>query len=253
VDGLLTYGVLFVDADGKTVSYRAMVSTDAVDFDMPTKAVRPKRLPLQSVIAYSTGRMTPEVVFAARAKDQQVVTECDFVIRRDAPLEKLLPDLQKAIGQCQVDNPGKHPILTLEGEEQEVYVVRGKFKIAPRQWRKNNEVDVYAAAGVLNKEFTEANPEDTADVSTSISTETPVQFVRELGAFVNKRMVWEGEAPRNVQFRAYTHHRREDRATAAEQAADRDPQKVLKNVSEQTGLTFRKEKRRVQVLHIVIP
>jgi RNA polymerase sigma factor (sigma-70 family) len=66
VNGLLTYGVLFVDEDGKTLSYRAMVSTDATDFEEPPIAVRKKRMSLRSVIAYSTGRMTPEVVFDAR-------------------------------------------------------------------------------------------------------------------------------------------------------------------------------------------
>jgi RNA polymerase sigma factor (sigma-70 family) len=253
VKGLLTYGVLFVDADGKTLSYRAMVSTDATDFEDPPKAVRKKRLSLRSVLAYSTGRMTPEVVFNPRAKGQDVFMECDFVIRKGAPLEKLLPDLQKAIGKCELDNPKKHPVLTLKEEEQEVYVVRGKFKITPRKWRNKDEVDVYADEGVLNKEFTNANPEPTADVSTDINTNPPLQFVRELGAFVNKRMVWDGKAPTNSKFRAYTHSRWENKATAEEQAADRDPEKVLKNVSEQTGLTFTKEKRKVQVLYVVTP
>lgn len=253
VNGLLTYGVLFVDADGKTLSYRAMVSTDAVDFDDPTKQVRKKRMSLRSVIAYSTGRMIPEVVFDARAKDQDVFMECDFVIRKGTALEKLLPDLQKAIGQCELDSPKTHPVLTLKEEEQEVYMVRGKFKITPRKWRNKDEVDVYADEGVLNKEFTEANPEHTADVSTSINTDPPLQFMRKLGAFVNKRMVWDTEAPSNLPFRSYTHHRWENKATTEEQAADRDPEKVLRNVSEQTGLTFKKEKRKVQVLYVMTP
>jgi len=253
VDGLLMYGVLFADADEKTVSYRAMVSTDLVDLDQPTKGVRIKRLSLQSVIAYSTGRMTPEVVFDSRAKGQDVFMECDFVIRKGAPLEKLLPDLQKAIGQCELDNPKTKPVLTLREEEQEVYVVRGKFKITPRKWRNKDEVDVYADEGALNKEFTKANPESTADVSTDINTDLPLQFVRDLGSFVNKRMVWEAEAPINLPFRAYMHQRWENKASAEEQAADHDPARVLKNVSEQTGLTFSKEKRKVQVLYVVIP
>jgi hypothetical protein len=114
-------------------------------------------------------------------------------------------------------------------------------------------VDVYADEGVLNKEFTEANPENTVDVETSINTDLPPQFVRELGSFINKRMVWDTELPINLPFRAYTHHRWENKATADEQAADRDPASVLKNVSEQTGLTFTKEKRTVQVLYVVTP
>ena len=114
-------------------------------------------------------------------------------------------------------------------------------------------MDVYADEGVLNKEFTKANPENTVDVGTSINTDAPLQFVRELGSFVNKRMVRDTEAPIAVPLRAYTHHRWENRATAEEQAADRDPARVLKNVSEQTGLTFSKEKRKVQVLYVVTP
>jgi hypothetical protein len=248
--GLLTMGVLFVEADGKTVSYRAMVSTDAIDFDRPTTHVRPKRMSLRSVIAHSTGRIGPEVVFDERAKDREVFMECDFVIRKGAPLAKLLPDLQKVIGQCDMDMPKTHPVFSLKEEEQGVYVVSGKFKITPRKWRNAGEVDVYADEAVLDKAST---GESSRDVTTSINSNPPQQFVRELGAFVNRRMVWEAEGPANAPFRAYTHARWEDKATAAQYAADRDPEKVLKNVSEQTGLVFKKEKRKVQVLHVVIP
>jgi RNA polymerase sigma factor (sigma-70 family) len=251
--GLLTMGVLFVEADGTTVSYRAMVSTDAIDFDQPTRQVRAKHMSLRSLIAYSTGRIGPEVVFDDRARDRDVFTECDFVIRKNAPLDKLLPDLQKAIGQCEMDVPKTHPTLSLKEEERDVYVVSGKFKITPRKWRNEGEVDVYADEAVLNKGFTEANPESTSDVNTSLRVGPPPQFVRELGAFVNRRMVWEAEAPIDLPFRAYAHARWENKATANEQAADRDPDKVLKNVSEQTGLIFKLEKRKVQVLHVVTP
>jgi RNA polymerase sigma factor (sigma-70 family) len=255
LDGLLTMGVLFADADGETVAYRAMVSTDATDFDpaQPTKQVREKRLPLRSVIAYSTGRLAPEVMFDEGAKDQDVIMECDLVIRSGAPLDKLLPDLQKAIGQCGTVAPKTPPVFSLKAEEQEVYVVSGKFKITPRKWRDKGAVDVYADEAVLNKTFTEANPEPTEDVTTSIDTVLPLQFVRELGAFVNRRMVWEAEAPPSSPFRAFTHSRWEEKATAEERAADRDPAKVLKNVSEQTGLSFKKEKRMVQILYVTIP
>ncbi len=253
LDGLLTMGVMFAEADGKTVSYRAMVTTDAIDFDQPTKQVRNKRLPLRSVIAYSTGRLPPEVVFDDRANDREVFMEGDFVVRKNAPLEKLLPDLQKAIGLCEMDTPKTHPTLSLKEEVQDVYVVSGPFKITPRKWRKAGEIDVYADEMVLNKEFTVENAQPTADVNTSLYMGQPIQFVRELGSFVNQRLVWESEDSGAGSFRAYTHFREGTEATAEQQRADRDSEKVLKNVSEQTGLTFKKEKRKVQVLYVVTP
>ena len=255
LSGLLTMGVLFAEDDGKTVSYRAVVSTDAIDYSDPTKQVREKRMSLRNVIYMSTGRTTPEVVFDARAKDQDVFMEGDFVIRTGAPLEKLLPDLQKAISLCETENPKSHPLLTLKTEEQEVYVARGEFKIAPRTWRSKGEVDVYADEAVLDKGFSESNPEPHQDVQSTIFAGPRAQFLRVLGGFVNQRIVWDKadlEDP-NVPIRVYMHNRWEDKATAAEQSADRDTTRVLRNVSEQIGLTFTKEKRKVQVLHVVTP
>jgi hypothetical protein len=61
------------------------------------------------------------------------------------------------------------------------------------------------------------------------------------------------ESRRLVVRRQRPHFRCEEKATAEERAVDRDPAKVLKNVSEQTGLTFKKEKRVVKILYATIP
>lgn len=249
--GLLAMGVLFAEADGKAVVYRAVVSTDAVDFDRPTVQVRPKRLPLRTVIAMTTGRLPPEVVFDERAKDQDVFVDCDFVVRTAAPLDKLLPDLQAALARCGTATPATPPALALREEEQDVYVVSGRFKVTPRPWRPGGEVDVYADEAVLSKGFTDTNPQPDEWVNTGMVTGSPVEFVRELGAFVNRRMVWEAEAPGHAPVRAYTHVRRG--GPAADQARDRDPERVLRNVSEQTGLVFERVRRKVSVLVVTVP
>jgi hypothetical protein len=59
--------------------------------------------------------------------------------------------------------------------------------------------------------------------------------------------------PTRPWFQVYSHERSPDTATPEEKAADHDPEKVLANMSEQTGLTFKKEKRRVEVLYISVP
>jgi len=59
--------------------------------------------------------------------------------------------------------------------------------------------------------------------------------------------------PTSPRFNLYWHERSPDTATPEEKAADHDPEKVLANLSEQTGLTFKKEKRRVEVLSISVP
>jgi hypothetical protein len=64
---------------------------------------------------------------------------------------------------------------------------------------------------------------------------------------------WDRELPAAPRFRVYWHELSPDTATAKQKAADRDPEKVLANVSAQTGLTFKKEKRKVEVFCVSAP
>ena len=247
-------GVLFLEDDGKAVTYKTMASTEATGFRRPPMKIKPKRIKLTHVVEYATGRTTPEVVYDERAKGQDVFLEDDLVIRKGAPLDKLLPDLQKVIGECELDVYKTPPVLTLKEEEQEVYVMGGKFEIKPREWRGKDEIDVYADEAVVSKEYNHKTHEyDRTQFGVVWYQSTPATFAGTLGAFVNRRVVWDAELPAAPRFNTYLHARNPNRVGKEEQAADRDPEKVLKNVSEQTGLSFQKEKRKVPVLYVSVP
>ncbi len=242
----LAMGALFLEDDGKTVTYKTMVSTDAEDPRRPGVKAKPKLVRLSTVIERCTGRVAPEVVYDEGTKHQIVDMEGDLVIRKDAPLAKLLPDLQKALAAGDAD-----VVLTLKEEEREVYVVGGKFAIQPREWREKDEIDVYADEAVLDKGYSHRSPEPNHALQTVWNNSTTVGgFARHLGWFLDKWVVCDTEFPSQTKFHWYMHARWERKATAAAQAADRDPEKVLANVTEQTGLTFKKEKRKVPVLYV---
>jgi RNA polymerase sigma factor (sigma-70 family) len=237
-------GVLFMTADGRDVFYSALVSTDEKDDR--------KQMGLAAVVEYATGLRAPEVAFDDHAKKQKVSMVSDFVIRKGAPLEKIVPDLEKALRLCDFDGPRTPPTLVLEKEEQDVFVVGGAFKIARREWRNADEVDVYANEAVVRKEFSHRTPDPSAVIHSVWNTGTVEGFVRDVGTFTNTRIVWDADLDKVVKFHWYRHERQPKTATAEERVADHDREAVLKHVSEQTGLTFKKEKRKVTVLKVFV-
>jgi hypothetical protein len=64
-------------------------------------------------------------------------------------------------------------------------------------------------------------------------------------------MVW--DAPLPTSPRVSWHHHTFRNPTKEQESIDRDPEKVLPIVTAQTGLTFKKEMRRVQVLYLSAP
>src|SRR5262245_30434160 len=142
----------------------------------------------------------------------------DFVTRKGAPLAKLAPQLERILrDECKLDVR-----LAVREEEQPVYVVGGTFGLAPRAWRKKDEVDLYADEAVLRKGFDRTtSAEVTADgVQSGWEVHTPATFVRHAGEFVNVRMVWDGEPPAGPRFHVYRHERPPGSATPDQRAAD---------------------------------
>lgn len=188
-------------------------------------------------MAYSTALLPSEVDFDDKTQALDVEMECDFVIRKDAPLEKLVPDLEKALAACDKSRTLR---LTLIEEEREVYVATGKWKLKLRPGRKS-EIDVYADEAVINAGLAD-DPFAAPRSETSLIEAHPRQILREIGAFVNRRIEVDAEMP-DAPIKAFTH-------AWPGVVADRDPDKVLKNVSEQIGLTFTKEMRKVRTLRV---
>lgn len=159
----------------------------------------------------------------------------DFVLRAGAAPEKLLPAVEKLLR----DECGVKVALAVREVEREVIVATGTFKLKPRPWRKANEVDVYTGDKALDKDLK-------PDGQWLRGRGGLPAFARDLERFTGKRVVNETVGPAPAAFTWYTHDR--NSGDLAEQAEDHDLEKVLANVSEQTGLTFKTEMRTVRVL-----
>lgn len=157
----------------------------------------------------------------------------DWVVRASATPDERMKAIQKVLtDECKV--PVK---LELKDVEREVLVALGEWKLTPRAWRKD-AVDVYALEKVVDKKLDgEAYLKGKGDLS---------RFLRDAGGLAGKRVV-AGEiknAPKEMTW--YLHERNSEKIS--EQQEDHDADAILKNVSEQTGLTFKAEKRKVPVL-----
>jgi RNA polymerase sigma factor (sigma-70 family) len=258
---------LFLDFDGNKLTTRTALSATFLG-DRPRLQNGANMMNVWSAVTLVTGREPPEVVIDPKSREhplfsakEEVIDSAavrgvlsvggDFVTRKGAPQAKLAPQLEKILrDECKLDVR-----LTVKEEEQEVYVVGGTFKLAPRAWRKADEIDLYADEKVLSKDFDRTNSGEVTNdgVESGWQVYTPAKLVRHVGGFVNVRMVWDDELPAGPKVHVYRHERSPRTATEDQKAADHDPEKVLANVSEQTGLTFKKAKRRVEVLYVSAP
>lgn len=192
-----------------------------------------------------TGYEFPEcIVDPAFAKDPlfekgNFTVSGDFVVRRNTPMEKLAPALEKILNdECKVGVR-----LRVDVVEQDVFVVSGTFDLKPPEWQEGKKrLDVYATDAGLNKEYDDfqQNKGNFLVVKTRPYNGTPSEFVRFLGYRLRTRMVWDEPLPATPKFEWHDHYVRNP--DKQDEADDRDPEKVLKHASEQTGLKFTKSK-----------
>ena len=111
-------------------------------------------------------------------------------------------------------------------------------------------IDIYATEDGLNPFFDHYEYQRKYDgrVNSSDYGGRPTDLVRFVGRRVKTRIVWDVELPSEPYFFWCNHELKTP--TIQEKADDCDPDKVLKNVAAQTGLTFTKKKRKVPVLVI---
>ena len=161
-------------------------------------------------------------------RQQQI--EGEFVVRTGAPVEKLVPRLQQILRE-----ELKLPIqLTLVQAEREVVVVGGKYESKPIANRMANEVDLFA---VVRRAESDAGG----------GSGTFAEFLTATGGYIGRRLVSDlGETPKG-RIAWYYHN-----STQVLPGPDpnMDAEGVLKNITAQTGLTFKLEKRKVRVLRV---
>jgi RNA polymerase sigma factor (sigma-70 family) len=157
---------------------------------------------------------------------------CDFVVRKGAAAEKVIPRLREVLKK----DYGLDLSMTFEQQEREVVVARGQFKPAPLEGREKNRVEVYAKQLVEDNHFGGGGSGTLAELLTAV------------GNFVGKQIVNETEAAPKTTVSWRYHYRDGPGVTEQNRAEDVDPDAVLKNVAVQTGLTFKTETRKVRVL-----
>jgi hypothetical protein len=154
----------------------------------------------------------------------------EFVVRTGTPAEKLVPRLKQILR-----DELKIPIqLKLMQAEREVFVVGGKYESKPRENRKLNQVDLFAVS--LNEDSGSGGGSGTFD-----------EFLGATGRYIGRRVV--NELPKSPAGRIAWFYHNSARVLPGPDP-NQDPDGVLKNVTAQTGLTFKTEKRKVRLLFV---
>ncbi|HEY2783722.1 MAG TPA: hypothetical protein VGJ05_02005 [Fimbriiglobus sp.] len=240
---------LIVDQDGNELTQRYCISNVGLAMS-PTDQRGENLFSVQDAVKWITGFSEQEFIIDPKHRDDPLFNRLnvhgDFVVRKNTPLDKLAAQLGAILrDQCKIDVE-----LKVIEEVQEVLVVSGKFDLNPPAWREKNKqlLDVYATEDGLNKDFYDSRKYQTytGRVFSTRHTGYPMQYVRFLGERVKARMLWEGGVPDGPKFSWNNHFI--GNATAQEAADNNDPEKVLKHATEQCGLTFKKERRKVPVL-----
>jgi RNA polymerase sigma factor (sigma-70 family) len=174
----------------------------------------------------------PEEMEGDRALIEAKV-EADFIVREVAPATKVVEQLG-AILRKELDWQGK---LAFRDVERMVYVASGTYRFVPVKGRPANRIEVYT------KDL--SDPRFGGGGSGNM-----VELLQGVGQFIGKRIVV-GKIEGAPKDRISWHYNHPDKDfTPAEWDEAHDPKTVLKRVAEQTGLTFKEEKRRVRVLFV---
>jgi hypothetical protein len=182
----------------------------------------------------------------------------DFVFRQDAPVEKLVPALERILREeCKLAVK-----LTFKEVEREVIVARGTLKIVPLEGQEKNHVELFGKE--IGKGEAWGSRKDLHG------------FLLDLGGFLGRRIVNETKSGKEEVFTYGLSVRQRPRQRLASgldipspldpvplpdpgplpkfdpaiEAEDHDPKVVLPNVAKQTSLTFTTEKRKVRVLFV---
>jgi RNA polymerase sigma factor (sigma-70 family) len=155
----------------------------------------------------------------------------DFIVREGVPADKVIPRLQEILQrEC------KLPIkLSFREVERKVIVARGKYHFSPLPGRQENQIDIYGKQLVQNS----GAGGGSGDFE---------EFLKWVGMFIGRRVVSDVQKPPTGTLSWYNHRR--SSFTEQEGKEDTDPETVLKHLTEQTGLTFKEENRRVRVLFV---
>ncbi|QDU42361.1 Regulatory protein BlaR1 [Symmachiella dynata] len=182
---------------------------------------------LQAAARSLMGIYPQEIIFGEKSLEKLTITG-DFSVDLDATSQLVLAQFEKTFN----DQSEQKLSMKLQDIEREVYVARGEFKFKPiNPDRKRIEIYGEPPNAVLTRNWIGRGELD--------------EFLRWVGMWVEKPIVGDLDTSGIRDFVwGYNlgEFKKEDRQQAKE------PELILKQVTEQTGLTFKKEKRKVRTL-----
>ncbi len=151
----------------------------------------------------------------------------DFIVREGLTPEKIV-SLFEPILRRELKLPVK---MTFREVPREVIVARGKYEFRPISGSPRDTIEIYGERlTTLPQEG--GRYADSADIG---------EFLSWVGEYLDRRMVSEVESPPEASLKWHENFREEGRKA---------PELVLQHLTEQTGLRFAKETRRVRVLFV---
>lgn len=182
---------------------------------------------LAQVINLTTGLAPNRIEGDAELLEAKVTG--DFVVRVGADPEKLAAALERILRkEC-----GLNASLTVREVERKAYVLSGKYQSNPLPNRKKDFVELYGLELTEGGGGANGGLRELAENAERF-TGVPVILGEVDGA--PPRVGW--------------HFNARSPATPEEQAQDSDPESVMKNITAQTGLTAKREQRKVKVLTV---
>jgi len=147
----------------------------------------------------------------------------DFIVREGVRPEKTVRDFERILRR-DLKIPVK---MAFREVPREVIIARGTYRLTPVPGRRPGWIEIY---GERLTEDPSVGGGGGGDFD---------EFLMSVGWYLNRHVVNEVEAPPKGRVRWHYNYKREGR---------QNPDLALQHLSEQTGLTFAKETRRVRVL-----
>lgn len=155
----------------------------------------------------------------------------DFVVRAGADPAKVAAELEKILRkECSLN-----VALAVQEVERDVYILSGKYEAKPLVERKKDRIEIYGF-------------ELTDRTTGGGGSGTLQEMADHIEGFIESRVAI-GEvqgAPKKVEW----HFNYRSPFTAQQRAQDTDAEAVVKNITAQTGLTAKLEKRKIKVLTV---
>jgi hypothetical protein len=125
--------------------------------------------------------------------------------------------------------------MTFRQVEREVIVARGRYRYSPLPGRADHQIEIYAKH-IGDRRFGGGGGG------------TFPEFLKWVGEWIGRPIVNEVEAPPKVPISWHDNHRSPSNDEMRRE--DHDEALVLKNLQEQTGLTFTRERKPIRILFI---